>query len=165
MKCNYKYIILTILLFTSLPGCSVYPVVVFYDSEVQQLRDGEDQFELGNYKKAEKIFIEISKSEIKQQIKNTALYNLACTRIMIARTSSALIKAVQLFNEWKAVNQRLMYMENPDLAIAALKKQSKFIKREQAITQEKEAQIETLQHQISELEAIDLQLQEIKKPL
>lgn len=152
------------------------PIVVSYAPEVQDLREGEREIGLGNYKKAEQIFTTIYESDADQETKNTALYNLTCTRMLTAENIDEFIGAVELLDDWKEANRGVFFVENPNLIVDALKEQVKVLQREQArlgqkaleakvtiVNQEKE--LETLQHQISELEAIDQQLQEKKKPL
>ncbi|WP_136808355.1 hypothetical protein [Desulfosediminicola flagellatus] len=192
------YLILSIALLISLSGCNAVQLVVSFDPELQQLRDGEREFILGNYEEAEEIFSEIYDSNVSNQTKNTALYNLACTRIITSNTTDDFINAVELLEGWEKTYPSVIYVENPDLVISALKKRASFITQAQAkelkkdiMTKEilkkelKDKELEsieiitrqsqtitelekslfTLQHQIAELEAIDQQLQEKKKPL
>lgn len=165
-----------LLLLVCIPGCSFVPIVVSYSPEVQELREGEREIGLGNYKKAEKIFADIYESDAGQETKNTALYNLTCTRILTAETVDEFIDAVKLLDDWKEANRGVFFVENPNLIVDALKEQVKILQREQAVKEQKaldadvtivnlKKELEILQHQISELEAIDEQLQEKKKPL
>lgn len=178
-------------------GCSYVQIVVSASSEAQLLRDGEKAFLIGNYQKAEELFLQVYDGDTDGQTKNTALYNLACTRMAIAKTPADYNKSVDLLKEWKNPYQTGFYIENPTLMITALKKSNKALRAE-AEKQSKELKkkhneikqlhkkteslrsllksyqednitaqemIETLQHQITELEVIDQQLQEKKKPL
>lgn len=165
-----------LLILAIIPGCSFVPIVVSYAPEVQELREGEREIGLGNYKKAEQIFTTIYESDADQETKNTALYNLTCTRMLTAENINDFIGAVELLDDWKEANRGVFFVENPNLIVDALKEQVKVLQREQAMLGQKSVEaevtivnqrkeLETLQHQISELEAIDQQLQEKKKPL
>lgn len=170
------FLLLLLLMFSCIPGCSFVPIVVSYAPEVQELREGEREVGLGNYKKAEQIFTNIYESDTDQETKNTALYNLTCTRMLTAENINEFISAVELLDDWKEASRGVFFVENPNLIVEALKEQVKVLQREQARIEQKtleadliivnqKKELETLQHQISELEAIDQQLQEKKKPL
>lgn len=185
-------------------GCSYVQIVVSASAEAQLLRDGEKAFLLGNYQKAEELFQQVYSSETDGQTKNTALYNLACTRMAIAQTPEEYNESVELLKEWKKPYHSGFYIENPTLVVTALKisnqtlrtksekiqkdlqkKGKELAKKRYEIKQlhkkteslrtllqsyqedniTAQEMIDTLQHQITELEAIDQQLQEKKKPL
>lgn len=122
-----KYIVMPIALSFLLASCTAVQLVVSFDPELQQLRDGEREFILGNYEEAEDIFREIYDSNVSKQTKNTALYNLACTRIITSNNSKDFIKAVQLLDDWKKTYPSVIYVENPDLVISALKERASSI--------------------------------------
>lgn len=174
-------------------GCTAVPLVISFDPGIEALREGEKEFQLGNYKNAESIFEKIYTSNTDLQTQNTALYNLTSTRIMLAKNREDLLSSLKLLNEWHETYPGVLYVENPNVLIAALKGHIVFLEQEQkevirqkkkiknleakskkdtklietqgkTITDLKEA-LGTLQHQIAELEAIDQQLQEKKKPL
>jgi hypothetical protein len=185
-------------------GCSYVQIVVSSSAEAQLLRDGEKAFLMGNYKKAEELFLQVYNGDADGQTQNTALYNLACTRMAIAKTPDDYNKSVDLLKEWKKPYHSGFYIENPTLVMTALKmsnetlrteseKLNKDVQRKGDELKKKRKEIkhlhkqteslrtllqsyqednisaqemiETLQHQITELEAIDQQLQEKKKPL
>jgi hypothetical protein len=151
--------------------------------DAQVLREGEKQFALANYDQAAILFKEVETSDVTPQIKNAALYSLACTRIVISKDDDQFIKAVELFDKWKKSYEGGLYIENPSLIITALEKHVSSIREKRtAVRQQTEKNnkvismlkekiskmksiLQTLQHQITELEAIDQQLQEKKKPL
>lgn len=192
MRIGKQFSLLIILLFT-LTGCSAVQLVVSFAPEVEELRQGEREFELGNFEDADAIFARIYESHDNPQTKNTALYNLTCTRIMTAKNNEDYLAAVTLLDDWQQTYPSVIYVENPNMVISALKehsslfakdlhearKQKKKItalikrgKKDKAVIESQIKTIEdlkdalnTLQQQITELEAIDQQLQEKKKPL
>lgn len=185
-----RYIIISLLLSVTLTGCSPVHLAVSFSPEMQRLREGEREFERGNYPAAESIFQEISTSAVSTQTKNTALYDLVCTRIMTAADSDDLLSAILLLDGWQHTPPGFLYTENPNMVITALKARMDVIRQDRiAIEKERDTarsrikknkkeiarhkrkieeltnQLQTLQHQIKELEAIDYQLQEKKNPL
>ena len=167
----------------ALPGCSVVQVVTPFSHDAQLLHSGEQNFDQGQYRKAEEIFSKILATTADSQIRNTALYDLACTRMITAETASDFFSAVNLLDDWQKSYPSGIYVENPNLIITALKKRARVTEHEKhrALLKDRENQeviakqrdkiqemkhlLQTLQHQMTELEAIDQQLQEKKKPL
>lgn len=185
-----RNILICALLIISVSGCSTVQLVVSFSPEMQQLRTGEQAFESGDFDTAETIFLEVATSDTSVQTKNTALYNLACTRIITADNFDKFIQAINLFNDWHSTYPATVYMENPNLIVSALTSRSlvfhldrlileqehesalsqssnnqKIISRQRMEIQNLKHNLQTLQHQIDELEVIDQQLQEKKKPL
>lgn len=199
-------LVLTVILILSAfqSGCSYVQIVVSASTEAQLLRDGEKAFLLGNYEKAEELFLQVYNSESESQYKNTARYNLACTRMITAENSKTFKEAFSYLTDWKKPYHSGFYTENPTLVVTALKKSGSKIRQQadllkaenRKLTKALEGQnseidnleqnisnlrtlltsyqedsisaqemIETLQRQINELEVIDQQLQEKKKPL
>ncbi len=172
------FLTLFMLLCTSvlLFSCSVVPVVISSDPDMQKLKLGETLFEQEHYKEAEKTFIAVLEAHIPINTANTAVYNLACTRIMQAKTLEDLSNALILLDTWRQTSQPIISVENPQMVITAQKKIAQIIeadviarqledKKNKQIILQQSKMIETLQHQISALEAIDQELQEKKKPL
>jgi TolA-binding protein len=165
-------------------------LAVSFSPEMQRLREGEREFERGNYPAAETIFQEISTGTGNTQTRNTALYDLACARIMTAADSEELLSAIHLLDGWQPTPPGFLYIENPNMVVTALKvrtgailedkmaieeerdkarsrmrKNKKTIAGHQRKIAELNSRLQKLQHQIDELEAIDSQLQEKKNPL
>lgn len=188
MNC-LQHAFLSLILFT-LTGCSTSQLAVSFSPEMQRLREGEREFEKGNYQNAENIFQEIATSNENKQARNTALYNLTCARIMTAADSDDFLSAVHLLDNWQHSSPGYIYVENPNMVVAALKARAGMILEDKAAIEEERdsaysqvkknkkiiarykrqivdlnSRLETLQHQIQELEAIDSQLQEKKNPL
>lgn len=172
-NCTTIYLLLILLIMATTTGCSVIRIVVSHDSNLEKLNDGEHQFSLKNYETAKNIFKEIADETQKPEIRNIALYNLACTRIMLSESEADLYDAIKLFEKWNFSGSQFLYEENPMLAIQALKKQQRLLKqvlsnKEKQFSDKldkKQSDIDKLQRQIIELETIDLELQEKKKPL
>ncbi len=178
-----RNIIFACILAFGISSCSAIQLVVSFDPEMQRLRDGEREFAIGNYNEAEQIFAEVFDSEVSPQARNTALYNLACTKIITSENSTEFIAAVSLLDEWKKTYQSLIYVENPSLMITALQERSTLLvlnndkeaqqqSENNAVLEKKDVEnkklkaiVNKLQHQITELQAIDQQLMEKKKPL
>jgi hypothetical protein len=178
-----RSILIAFIFALGISGCSAVQLVVSFAPEMQRLRDGEREFEMGNYHEAEEIFAEIFDSKVSPQTRNTALYNLACTRIITAENSTDFIAAVTLLDEWEKTHPSVIYVENPNLIITALQDRSSLlvINTDDVLQQQSEndavlakkdteiknlkAVVDKLQHQITELQAIDQQLMEKRKPL
>lgn len=187
---SMRYIFFSLILSVTLTSCSSVQLAVSFSPEMQRLREGEREFEQGKYTAAESIFKEISTSAGSTQTKNTALYDLACARIMTAADSEELLSAIHLLDGWQHTPPGFFYVENPNMVITALKSKASVIEEDKiAIEEERDtarsriaenkkaiakqkrkiaklnSQLQTLQHQIEELESIDYQLQEKKNPL
>jgi hypothetical protein len=188
---TYKYyIFISLLLSVTLSGCSTVQLAVSFSPEMQRLREGEREFEQGNYTNAESIFHEISISNGNSQTRNTALYDLACARIITAEDSEDFLSAIHNLDDWQHTPPSFFYAENPNLIVTALKARADVLledkiaieeQRDSAHSQvvenrkiiaghkrkiaELNSQLQTLQHQIEALEAIDYQIQEKKNPL
>ncbi len=175
MEKRIKDLLIISLVIGLLSGCSVVQVVV-YEKEMERLEDGVRYFKPGKYTQAEKVFLEISTSQANAQTKNAATYNLACTRIMLAKNSDQITGQMKALSKWRNYGQGMNHLESPILSAEAMKHQRNIYANELRVSQqsvqgvqklliEQEKVLQVLQHQISELEAIDQQLQENKKPL
>ncbi len=115
--------------------------------------------------------------------RNQALYGLACTQLLLARSDSQMAEAIGNLEKWDGEKSDTARTENRHLLIVALNVQGERIlkkSQEQAhlakqkntvianqrkkITQ-MATTVDNLQKQLEELEAIDETLQEKKKPL
>lgn len=180
---QFRAALLVLSLAAMLGGCSRVQLVVAFTPEVHEIRKGERLYQLGKYTEADAIFTTIYYSDASVESRNTALYNLVCTRIITAKDATDFINAIKLLDGWKNTYPSLNYVENPNLMIEALRvhsaqmaKEKKkaasedaqnktLIKEYTARIQDLEQTINKLNHQIEALETIDQQLQEKKKPL
>lgn len=175
MRSRYRNLLITLLLLP-LSGCASVPLVHHLNPGTDQIKLGEKAFANENYEEADKIFSEIYSGDGSKDTKNSALYYLASTRIITAKDTNEFIAAVNLLEDWQASYAKIMYTEHPDILKKALVVGSKNITEQQhslddvVSSQKKQIaelkqHVETLQHQITELEAIDQQLQEKRQPL
>lgn len=121
-------VLIALTLFMS--GCSYVQVVVHSSTESQLLRDGEKAFKVGNYQKAENLFEKVYSSDTDRQTKNTALYNLICTRMILAENVRDITSAISLFKSWEKSYPSGIYTENPVFIIAALQRSRTLILQE-----------------------------------
>ena len=115
--------------------------------------------------------------------RNQALYGLACTQLLLARSDSRMAEAIGNLEKWDGEKGDTPLTENRHLLVVALKVQGERIQRKNqeqvhlaklkntviANQRKKISQMATtvdnLQKQLEELEVIDETLQEKKKPL
>jgi hypothetical protein len=125
----------------------------------------------------------VSETALAAEDRIPALYGLACTQMMLAHSEEQLGEAIGNLEKWDAEKGAAAFTENRRLLILALKYQSKFMQNEileQAIlAKQKDSLIadqnvkitqmativDNLQKQLEELEAIDENFQEKRKPL
>lgn len=115
--------------------------------------------------------------------RNQALYGLACTQMMVARTGEQLAQAIANLQKWDEEKGSSPFSENRRLLVFALKHQGEYLQKKnseqvqlerkknslianqrQKITQMAET-LERLQKQLEELETIDENFQEKRKTL
>lgn len=188
---NFIRILLAVILLSAgAGGCSTIQLPRASSPDIQKLRDGENAFDLGQFREAEMLFAEVYDGKVDQRIRNAALYNLACTRIISASNTKELLAAIRLLDDWQRTSPSTDYLENPDMIITALTKQFPMVvddkanaekKRNAALSQLKKnkkiintqnrnitelnSKLQSLEQQLSAFEAIDHQLQESKKAL
>lgn len=154
---------------------------VNFQPQTPDLGKGETAFLQGNYKAASQIFKRILNGNEEPDVKNTALFNLACTKLVTSGNEKEFQAAIQLLNQWKILKRPSVYCEDPRLLLPGFGKMSDFNtkERERCLKSKKthqtlvksqnqkiikmEKRIKTLQHQISELESIDQEIQEKRK--
>lgn len=150
--------------------------VVQEDPIETRLAEGVQLFEQGEYEKAQDVFEEVMGQAENFRLKGRVVYNLACIRLLRADTLKEMKKAAELLDGWQKTHGKEDAAGSPILAIAALENQVIVLEKEvrKRLGQQRQARkiiatqeelVKKLQHQISELEAIDKQLQEKKNPL
>ncbi len=150
----------------------------------------EQFFMLGDYERALLEYEQIYETALALDDKNHALYGLACTQMMLARTKEQLVEAIDNLQKWDVNKGTAPFTENRHLLILALKQQGNlllekdhtFIDQENRqksvianlqskiseMTAENEnlqIELKKLQKQIEEIEAIDENVQSKRKPL
>jgi hypothetical protein len=152
--------------------------------ELETLSRAESAFFKGSYVLAEKLFAEVQRDTDKPQYKNQAQYGLICISIATAEGRDELKKALAMMAKWQKPGADIKgYMENPQMMFTALNKKTELLncdteikvstaKKKMAVSKEHQFEIEQLkstikklEHQISVLEAIDLEIQEKRKPI
>lgn len=179
-RCAQAGLLLYILLGSS---CTYLAQTPPADHRPQLDRDAELAFMQGEYQEAQDEFQRIYETALAREDRNRALYGLACTQIIMARTDQEVTDGIAYLERWDERKGQPPYQENPHLLVLALKHHSELFitrNREQqrqdskkdrriAMQQEQIAQltatIEKLQKQLDELEAIDENLQEKRKTL
>jgi hypothetical protein len=150
----------------------------------------EQLFINGDFERAILEYKQIHETALSSEDRNLALYGLACSQMMVARTDEQLIEAIGNLQKWDADKGTAPLRENRHLLVLSLKQQRERIeeKNREKIAREAEQisliddqknkislmmstveklqnQIESLQNQIEALEAIDENVQEKRKSL
>ena len=144
----------------------------------------------GDFENALLEYEQIYETALSPEDKNNALYGLACTQMMLARTSDQLVEAIGNLQKWDANKGTAPLTENRHLLVLSLKQQSDLLEEKKKALTEREnqqnalianqqlkisqmtaaiekltTQLKQLQSQIEELEAIDESAQKKRKPL
>lgn len=192
MKSLYR-IVITITLAVALSGCEAIRTMDSFDgilgqsekqkAEMTKLNKAESAFFKGRYTQAKKLYGDVYRNSKTAPLKNEAYYGLICVSIATAQNRSDLRKAIAMMSKWRKPRKAGSYLENPKMIFHALNKKTKLLdsgsevqvitaKKKIAVSQEQLEEIEQLkqtikklEHQISVLEAIDLEIQEKRKPL
>jgi hypothetical protein len=150
----------------------------------------EQLFINGDFERAILEFEQTYETAHSPEDKNQALYGLACTQMMLARTDEQLIESISNLQKWDANKGTAPFIENRLLLVLSLKQQGELIAKknrakiaretkntsliddqkktiDQMISTIKKLQNENiaLQNQIEALEAIDENVQEKRKSL
>lgn len=115
--CNF-FIMISLTMVST--GCSVLQSMDKLQSDKKNIEAGEDAFMHGNYQLAETLFSRVISSSTNPRNKNTALYNLACTRLITAESDAEFLVATEMLLHWKPSKNIPMYYENPQLIIRAV---------------------------------------------
>lgn len=161
-----------------LSGCRLVNVPEKNQFETNDLEAGEKAFLQKKYKDADTIFSLIVDRSKDPGLKNIALYNLACTKLVVSENEHEFTEAMKLLSRWNPSKKGKGHFENPLLMTQALRKIAEVNKKERlenlkknkaldSIVKNQNKEIlkmkqivQTLQHQISELENIDQEIQE-----
>jgi hypothetical protein len=150
----------------------------------------EQLFINGDFERAILEFEQTYETALCPEDKNQALYGLACTQMMLARTDDQLIEAIGNLQKWDANKGTAPFIENRLLLVLSLKQQGELIAENNKAKMARETEnisliddqkktlaqmiltIEKLQHenkelqnQIEALEAIDENVQEKRKSI
>lgn len=179
-----------LLLLALCSSCTVMQMPPFPAPAEHTQAFAEQLFINGDFENAILEYEQIYDTALSPEDKNHALYGLACTQMMVARTADQLVEAIDNLQKWNANKGSAPFRENRHLLLLSLKQQGAFIAEKSKVQIEREnlqksiiadqqikitkmtsttnnlqAQIKELQNQIEEIEAIDENVQKQRKPL
>lgn len=193
-KMSVCRIVILIVILAALSGCEALRKMDSFDGilntklppdpEIATLARAESAFFDGKYALAKNLFNEIERQSDKPQYKNQAYYGLVCVSIVTAEGLDDIKKAFAMMAKWQTPGADIQgYLENPKMMFVALNKKTELLnceneikvitaKKKTVVSKEQQEEIEQLkktikklEHQISVLEAIDLEIQEKRKPI
>lgn len=187
MHLIFLYMLSSLLLFTS---CSMMQIPAFTKPEDNTQAFAEQLFINGDFKRAIIQFEQAYETAPYPEDKNQALYGLACTQMMLARTDDQLIEAIGNLQKWNANKGTAPFIENRLLLVLSLKQQGELLAENNRAKMTRETENNSLiddqkrtiaqmistieklqnenralQNQIEALEAIDENVQEKRKTL
>jgi hypothetical protein len=187
---RWLYPLLLPLLMSLCSSCTVLQMQAFPAPANHTQAFAEQLFINGDFENAILEYEQIYDTALSPEDKNNALYGLACTQMMLARTEEQLVEAISNLQKWDANKGTAPFTENRHLLLLSLKQQSGLILEKKTALIERENlqnslianqqikilqmtstieslqnQIKKLGNQIEELEAIDENVQKQKKPL
>jgi len=156
-----------------LPGCAEMNLPSFPGPDKAVQITAEQHFINGDFTTALLEFEQIYETALVPDDRIVALYGLACTQMILARTEDELTTAINNLQRWDALKGSAPLIENHHLLVLALKQQAELINKRQLDAAQKEEQknrlianqknkinqmaktMEVLKKQLDELEAID----------
>jgi hypothetical protein len=187
---RWLYLLLLPLLMSLCSSCTMLQLQAFPAPANHTQAFAEQLFINGDFENAILEYEQIYDTALSPEDKNNALYGLACTQMMLARTEEQLVEAISNLQKWDANKGTAPFTENRHLLLLSLKQQSGLIQEKKTALIERENlqnslianqqikisqmtstiesqqnQIKKLGNQIEELEAIDENVQKQKKPL
>jgi hypothetical protein len=171
-------------------SCTALQIQNFHVPAKHTQAIAEQLFINGDFENAILQYEQIYETALSPEDRNHALYGLACTQMMLARSADQLVEAISNLQKWDANKGSAPFSENRHLLLLSLKQQSELIQEKHKALTEREHlqnslianqqikisqmtstidnqqnQIKKLGHQIEELEAIDENVQKQRKPL
>lgn len=165
-----------------LSSCTNLPLGLLPAPADQSQKNAEQLFINGEFDKALAEYEFIHQSAVLPEDRNRALYGIACTQLMVATSDADFIQAVKHLLRWNVNKGSSQFSENRHLLILALKQQSDLLQKKSDSQQAREKHknkviafqkkkisqmantLEALTKQLEELETIDENFQEIRKP-
>jgi hypothetical protein len=190
LKSKRLHLLLVLLLLPLCNSCTMTQLRTFTIPTDDTQAFAEQLFINGDFERAILEYEQIYETALSSEDRNQALYGLACSQMMVARTDEQLIEAISNLQKWDANKGTAPLSENRHLLVLSLKQQRELLeeKNREKIAREAEQislidgqkieisqmmstveklqnQIEALQNQIEALEAIDENVQEKRKSL
>ncbi len=195
---------LSLLLLALCCSCAELQLPAFSSPGEHTQAFAEQLFINGDFERAILEYEQIYETALSPEDRNHALYGLACTQLMLARTEDQLVEAIGNLQKWDAKKGTAPFVENRHLLLLSLKQQGALFEKSNKERQKRENEqkereneqkeknqellrredrlnflvtdqkqklstmastVEKLQNQIKELEAIDMNVQEKRKPL
>lgn len=173
--------LLTVIL-TGLCSCSHLRLPLLPEKSYRTQASAEQSFLNGDFQEALLEFEQIYDTALSPDDKNTALYGMACTQMILAQNDDQLVESLTTLQRWNANKGSSSFDENRNLLLLALKQQSERIqeKKQKTVAHDKRQRriiysqkkkisqmattVKQLKQQLDELEAIDEVFQEKRKP-
>ncbi|MBF0117675.1 MAG: hypothetical protein HQK79_02480 [Desulfobacterales bacterium] len=108
--------IMIFILFLGIIGCGSKVIStdnISNRNDLRKLEVGYEAFHDKNYKKASVIFDILTKKSKNEDIKRQALYNLACTKLILATNPEEFSEAMTIWNKWSDLSDKGLKSEDP----------------------------------------------------
>jgi hypothetical protein len=177
------------ILLVLISGCAKAPPPILPEPDEAGLLTAEQDFINGDFAAALLKFEKIYATAPVQNDRVVALYGIACTQMMLARTEAELATAIKTLQKWEALKGGAPFIENHHLLVLALKQQVEIISKRQIEAAQKELEeaqneekknrlianqkqkitqmannVKMLQEQLKQLETIDETIQLKRTP-
>jgi hypothetical protein len=114
VKMFFRYLF-TLTFFLHLLSCRGHLPVQYYvgDEDKQILSEATDAFQKKEFLKAEKLFRKLTGESYNKNVRQIALYGLACTKFALAENNDQLNQAFDLWYSWYKIPSEKLYVEDP----------------------------------------------------
>lgn len=179
--------LLLLIVVVSLSSCSKFIASLDLAQPVEEVQSTQAAADIlfinGDFENALLEYEQIYETALNHEDRNSALYGLACTQMMLANSDLQLIEAIDNLLRWDANKGPAAFTENRHLLTLALRQQSYLIQQKHVALAAREKRknnviayqkkkisqmsstLKNLQNQLEELEEIDETYQEKRKPL
>ncbi|MCK5683981.1 hypothetical protein KAJ27_07665 [bacterium] len=97
---------------------------------MSELTKGENAFFQNNYRQAADIFSSILEKSKDPIIRNIALYDLACTKLISSKCDDDIIQGMKMLEKWRLSKKSDKHIENPLILVLAFQKILNFEEQE-----------------------------------
>jgi hypothetical protein len=114
VKMFFRYLF-TLALFLHLLSCRGHLPVQYYvvDEDKQILSEATDAFQKKEFLKAEKLFRKMTEESYNKNVRQIALYGLACTKFALAENNDQLNQAFDVWYSWYKIPSEKLFVEDP----------------------------------------------------